>query len=335
MKKKSISFFIRLIFTLGLIYYAFYKSGLFDESGRGQFINLLSDVRWVYVVISVLLSFVLNLSSAVKWFMLLLSKNIKVSLWRIYAYYAIGKFFNLILPTSMGGDVVRIFQLGNYTGRKHTAAASVIVERFTGMLTLILMAFGAVIINIKLFNEIWLTASLGLGILALIIIAWLILSKKPFDFIQNRLGSRIKILRKISSKLDKIRQPVLEFSSDKKAMTWAVINSIIFQLLAVINVWVSALSFSNELTLISCLVAVPIILFIMNIPISIGGIGLMEFGYVFTLTFFGASPALAISTALLLRGKSILDGLIGGIWYIALNNKEKSSIRELSSQTID
>ncbi len=49
----------------------------------------------------------------------------------------------------MGGDVVRIFQLGKYTGKKHTAAASVIVERFTGLMTLMLFAIIAVVINIK------------------------------------------------------------------------------------------------------------------------------------------------------------------------------------------
>ena len=109
---------------------------------------------------------------------------------------------------------------------------------------------------------------------------------------------------------------------------WAIINSVIFQLLAVVNVWLSALAFGDELNFISVLVAVPVILFIMNIPFSIGGIGLMEFAYVFTLPLFGASTSLALSTVLLIRAKSILDSLFGGILYLVLN-KQKASINEM------
>ena len=66
--------------------------------------------------------------------------------------------------------MVRIFQLGKFTGKQHTAAASVIVERFTGLMTLMIFAIIAVIINIKQFNQVWLTVSLGAGSLALFII---------------------------------------------------------------------------------------------------------------------------------------------------------------------
>ena len=83
---------------------------------------------------------------------------IKIELWRVYAFYNIGRFFNLILPISLGGDIVRIYQLGKFTGKNHTAAASVIVERFTGMLTLILlMAAIAVVLNLQLFTQEWLS----------------------------------------------------------------------------------------------------------------------------------------------------------------------------------
>ena len=330
--KKKLSNIIRFFFTLALFLFAFYKAGLLNENGREKFLSLLSNVRWEFVIFAVLLSFVLNLSSSIKWSMLLKSRNINVKLWRIYAYYNIGKFFNLILPTSMGGDVVRIFQLGKYTEKKHSAAASVIVERFTGLVTLIIMAIGAVVINIKLFNELWLTASLGIGAIGLAIIAWLILDERPFKYFRNLLSRRSKIFEKIFTKLDKIRQPVLEYSSNKKAITWALINSLIFQLLAVINVWISSLAFGDDLSFYSCLIAVPVILFIMNIPISIGGIGLMEFGYVFTLSYFGASPSLAISTALLIRTKLIFDASLGGLWYFFLN-KEKSPIKKFVKQT--
>lgn len=329
--KKKFSFFLRLVFTILLAGFALYKAGLLGDEGREKFLVLLSNVRWEFVVASVLLMFLLNFSSSLKWYMLLTSKQIKISIWRIYAYYGIGRFFNLILPTSMGGDVVRIFQLGKFTGRKHTAAASVIVERFSGLIVLMLMSITAVILNLKIFNQIWLSVALFAGFLALTIIIWIILDVRIFGFFQNRIGNKYNIIAKVFNKLEKIRQTILEFKSDKNAMTWAIINSVIFQLLAVLNVWITSKAFSDELGFITCLVAVPVILFIMNIPFSIGGIGLMEFGYVFTLSLFGVSPSLSISTALLIRTKGIFDALLGGIFYLSLD-RDKSLVEEIKNQ---
>lgn len=333
MKNKFLSNFIKITFTVALAIYAFYKSGLFDADGQEKFLGLLSNVRVGYLIFSILLAFFLNLSSAIKWNMLLNSRGVFVKLWRIYAFYSIGKFFNLILPTSLGGDVVRIYQLGQYTGKKHTAAASVIVERFSGLIVLMIMAVIAVIINIKVFNQVWLSIALLSGSIFLGIIVWIIFSQSVFDFFYNIIGRKIKIVGKIFNKIQKIRQMIIEFKSDKKAMVWALINSLIFQLLAVVNVWISAKAFNDELSFITSLIAVPVILFIMNIPFSIGGIGLMEFGYVFTLPLFGISTALSISTALLIRFKSILDALIGGIFYLFLKNN-KSIVDEISKEQI-
>lgn len=329
--KKNVARIFNFIFTIALISFAFYKAGLLNQEGRKAFVDLLGDVNYVFIVLSILITFILNLASAVKWKMLLNSRKVDISLWRLYVYYNIGKFFNLILPTSMGGDVVRIFQLGKFTGKKHTAAASVIVERFTGLLTLILFAIIAVIINIKIFNQNWLSISLIAGVFGLTVISWLVLSEKSYFWLENFFSSKFNWLKNIFTKINKIRKPVLEYRRDKNAIAWALINSIIFQLLAIINVWVSAQAFSNDLNFITCLVAVPVILFIMNIPFSIGGIGLMEFGYVFTFSLFFISPSLSLSTALLIRSKSILDALIGGVLNI-LYYKENSLIKELKRE---
>lgn len=334
MKKKIFSNFIKGFLTVLLILYAFYKAGLFNEVGRNKFLDTLSDVRIEFVILSILLMFILNLSSSIKWYMLLLSRNIKIELWRVYAFYNIGRFFNLILPTSLGGDVVRIYQLGKYTGKNHTAAASVIVERFTGMLTLMIMAAIAVVLNLKLFTQAWLSIALISGIVLISGLAWLIFDRNSVSLFQKIFGNKLKIINKIFEKIEKIRKPIFEFKDDRKAMCWAVINSIIFQLLAVVNVWFSAKAFGDDLTFMSLLVAVPVIVFITSIPFSIGGIGLMEFAYVFILPLFGASTSLALSTVLLIRAKSIIDSVLGGIFYLILN-KEKASISEIKIEPID
>lgn len=190
--KKILTKLFKWLLTIILILYAFYKAGLFNDAGRDKFLQMLAEVRIQYLILSVLILFLLNLSSSIKWYMLLKSRGTKIELWRVYAFYNMGRFFNLILPTSLGGDVVRIYQLGKFTGQNHTAAASVIVERFTGMLTLMFMAAIAITLNLKLFNQIWLSLALILGIILIVALAWLIFDQRSIHLFKKFLWCEIK-----------------------------------------------------------------------------------------------------------------------------------------------
>src|SRR5207302_10453859 len=59
------------------------------------------------------------------------------------AYYYVGMFFNLVLPTSVGGDVVRAWYLDGRSGRKVSAFLSVFADRASGLLMLIAIACAA------------------------------------------------------------------------------------------------------------------------------------------------------------------------------------------------
>jgi hypothetical protein len=52
---------------------------------------------------------------------------------------------------------------------------------------------------------------------------------------------------------------------------------------------------------------------IMNLPVSIGGLGLMEASYTVAFEILGYSAELGLITALLMRGKALLDALVGGV----------------------
>ena len=90
-------------------------------------------------------------------------------------------------------------------------------------------------------------------------------------------------------------------------------------MIAVVNVWISALAFDSTVIFNKILNAVAIILLIMNLPVSIGGLGLMEFSYAFTFELIGYSVALALSVALLMRLKTIVDAIIGAVIHLLLN----------------
>src|SRR5262249_35673261 len=80
------------------------------------------------------------------------------SWWRYTSYYFIGMYFNIILPTSVGGDVVRVWYLDSRSGRRWNAFLSVLLDRLIGLSALLALACLAVIVSPIALPE-WLTAS--------------------------------------------------------------------------------------------------------------------------------------------------------------------------------
>ena len=82
-----------------------------------------------------------------------------------------------------------------------------------------------------------------------------------------------------------------------------------------INVYITASVFQADVALLDIALATPIIMLLMNIPLSLGNIGLMEFAYVNVLQIMGYSPALGLSIAVLMRLKSFFDAGLGAALY--------------------
>ena len=323
---------LRWLITLGLLGYVVMRSGLLAPESRDAFLQTFSNVHVWFLVAALLIPIPLNFSSALKWHMLLQARGGSPGVWRLFAYYMIGQFYNMLLPTSMGGDIVRIHELARVTGRRAEAVASVFVERFTGFITLIVIALAAVLVNLRIFNDPLITISLGAFSALILAVGWLVLDPRLLALARKLVASRIHALGSIFDKLEKIQSAVSETSSDKRAMAWAGLNSLLFYMLAILNVWLSVRTFSPDFSLLSALVATPVIMLIMNLPISIGNIGLLEFACVFTLELLGFPSALGVSAAILIRFKSLMDAGFGAALH-PLVSKGRSIKQEIREET--
>ncbi len=83
--------------------------------------------------------------SAYKWQLLLAGRARHQPYAWVLAVYLVGQFANNFLPTTVGGDAVRIAQLGRRIGSYAEAAASVFLERLTGFVALSAIAIGGLL----------------------------------------------------------------------------------------------------------------------------------------------------------------------------------------------
>ncbi|MFT5135128.1 MAG: hypothetical protein ACI9XU_001956 [Arenicella sp.] len=304
---------LQIIVSICLLTFVCYKVGLFSEQGRNSFLDVIKKADLLLLFASVLIAVLVNMSSALKWSMLAHARGLKAGYWRFFSYYLVGQFYNLFLPTSVGGDVVRSYELGKFTGKHADSLASVFVERYTGVLVLLALSGLAVLSQLSVFSVDFVIFSLVLFGLGLGFIAWMIFDSRIYLGFRRFISSKLPFSLGLFLKLDKLLDSVQVYANHRSALVWAFINSLLFYFLAVLNVYITALVFDLNINLIDMLIATPIIMLIMNIPLSIGNIGLMEFAYSEVFVLMGYSPALGLSVAILMRLKSLIDGLMGGV----------------------
>jgi len=183
-------------------------------------------------LLSVLVGIFINLLSAFKWFMLTQSQHLGAGFWRLFAYYLVGQFYNMFLPTSVGGDVVRSYELGRYSNRHADSLASVFVERYTGVLTLLIVAAAAVLSQLSRFNQGFVIVSLIAFACGLSVIGWLVVDKRPYQWLSDNIQRKLPFSAKVFTKLDKLVAALDSYRDQPKTITIAFINSMMFYIVA-------------------------------------------------------------------------------------------------------
>ena len=310
--RRRIGRLIRFVLTIALIGYVLYSAELTTRQGWASLLETVRGSHLGFLVMSFLFTPLLYMWSTFKWCVLARSIGMNVRYRSLFYYFVVGRFYNLVLPSNIGGDLVRVHMLGRASGRYADAAATVVVERLTGLVTLVALAFGAIAIAAADFHAAWLIGGLGVISALLAAMCWAIIDERPFALAVRLLQGRNRLLDKLLVKLAKLHASILLYKGMPGVMAVAFLNSVIFYLFATVNLWLTLRVFS-DIGFLETLVANPILMIIMNLPLSIGNIGIMEFAYTFVMPVFGVGAQAALSAALLMRVKMLLAALGGGV----------------------
>jgi glycosyltransferase 2 family protein len=280
--------------------------------------QLLQAFAAVDLRLCLLAAGVLVLSQVVsswRWLLLARVQNFGGGLGRFVAYYFVGMLFNLVLPTSVGGDVVRAWYLSAQegspppAGRRLAAFLTVFAERFSGILMLMgLVCVAALCCPLAL--ESWIrvcVASLGaatvLGLAFLVILSRL--NSAPAAGILGRVRN-IKMVRQLAEVCRlylNCRGPVLA----------ALGLSIVVQLGAVVVGWLLSRALGLAIPFTYLGVVVPLVALLTLLPITLNGIGLREAGTIVLLAPVGISMPQAVSLSFLNFALIVVVSVVAGL----------------------
>jgi len=243
--------------------------------------------------------------------------GVQFTFWNCTVLNLIGYFFNNFLPTSTGGDLLKIYYASQGSGRKVESVTGILTDRFFGLFAIFLLASVALLLEKNVKNRDVLTIFTW-GIFGLfLILTFLTLNKDCSSKIKGIFEGLFKGESKMKSFFEVISRTIERIRKAKISVVYILSLSLIIQFLCIGIIFLLSKSLSLNIAFSVLIVIVPIIFVVSMFP-SVNGLGIREGAYVYFLgEMVGRGNAFALS--LLFFSLTLLLSLIGGLVYVWVN----------------
>ena len=311
MKRSTILKMVRLVIGVGLIVFLVTRQDLSEIAGHFKRVHVFP------IVLAGVMDFVMVVVNSLRWRALLRAKGIKVRQAKLLYYYLVGNFFSAALPTSVGGDVVRVVGIGGETGRRADVFGSVVVDRLLGFavllpLGLLSMPFvGNELTHWDKVLEVWAVAAL------VFVCGYVVLLRPVAGRLLTVFGPLLDLLERFKARdrLERAYGAVVSYKHSRGAVFQGIMLSVLSRLLWIYGCFLVARAFSFDIGFMPLLLIVPIVEIVRMIPISLSGLGVREAAFVFMLGQFGVDKGLGLAYALVVYAVFTVLALVGGLLY--------------------
>lgn len=278
-------------------------------------LEVMQTTRLSFLLGSSVLYFVTYLLRAYRWRVLLKAQGAQARVSFLVFSYMISSFFNTFLPSTLGGDLFRVYDSLQLGIGKTSAATVVLVDRLSGTVALTIFAAGAFLASPHIATTLpALLRWLGVGTLGGLLVMWLVFLPplRVKDFLAKVTTPSLQWGQRLAQRI------FLAFEAFKhqKGTLGAVLGwSLLLQGTIILRHYLIALALGLTAPLSDFVLLIPLALFILMVPVSINGIGLRENVFVFFFALLGIAKPQALAFSWLIYGTTVLHGLLGGILY--------------------
>ncbi len=317
-QKKILVFILKTCISISLLTF------LLVNIDWNTVVKSLRSANIFLLVIASLLNIIERFEMTYKWNLLIKVRNIVVKFGRLFWINSIGSFLGLFLPSSLGTDVVRGYYLVKNNSEKSVSISSVFLDRVLGMFSLLLLGVISVFFAGDLIDKFNLKFYIVAIFLMSIIIFYLFQRDGAAKYL-DKILIRIKH-KKIVENVVKLHTSILEYKKYPKTLLLSFLITLLVQVTRVLTYYFIALSFNIQISIVYFFLFVPIIMLVIMIPISIGGLGLREGTFVAFFTLVGMSMNDAVIISFINSFLDTLNTLIlggGGYLFYKTPLKEK------------
>ena len=255
--------------------------------------------------------------AAWRWQKVLEALGATVPLRRLASHYFAGQFVGNVLPSTIGGDVLRVSRLAGDVGARDTALASVVIERLTGFVALPLLILLGFLARPDLFGETnsWMALVCGAGT---IVILGLILVVAGHPNLAGRFKDHENWMRYVGM----VHVGVDRLRRTPRGAAEVLGAAVVYQLVVVAAVYCAVHTIGLTIPNAAVLAYVPAVAIAQVLPISVGGFGLREGMLALLFHPLGAETGSAVAVGLLWYAMMLIASL-GGAPAFAIGHRRR------------
>lgn len=291
---------IKFIITIIIFYY------LSLHIDFNELKNILAKSHGGWIALAILVQLSSTYLAAYRWFKIsqLLVFKEKLSFY-VQSYFK-GTFFNQVLPSSIGGDAVRVIDLTRTGYGNKDAIYAVFVDRVVGLVGLLVLNLLASLLFYGTFEKefsqliIFITV-VGIG-----------------GFFSLFYLEKIRFLAnyKVLNLFHSLAKRLNELYYDKTILLKHIAISVVVHFLSVLTMYGIAVSISIDLSFQTFLIAVPPVFLLTIIPLSLAGWGIREGAMVGVFLLVGADQTKILAMSILYGLLLILSSIPGAYFWV-------------------
>ncbi len=252
-----------------------------------------------------------------RWKTVMTAMNNDLPFLKVLEITYIGLFFNQALPSSIGGDAVRIYKTYKSGTLLSRAVNGVMLDRVATVLGLVLL----VVIAVPFFTDRVGAADARWIVPAVTVLALGGIAGLALLMVLDNLPSRFAHLRLVRGLAALAADTRAVFLSPRYAIKVMVI-SLFGHANVSFGIYLIAASLDLDVTWIDCMVLVPPVLLLMTLPISIAGWGVREAAMVTAFGLIGVPTDGAVVLSILFGLIAIFMALPGGLIWLRSGDRK-------------
>lgn len=294
----------RIVVSVAMLAYLLTK---IDDTGGAEVLPEWTTSTALWLAGAMLLTLASIVLSALRWQTVLTAMGHTTPLRRLLSHYLAGQFVANVLPTTIGGDVLRVSRLARDNGRMHDSFASVVLERLTGWLVLPVITFAGLAINPPLRDlgrPTQIAFSLACGTLVALVLVLVAVAARRWGEVDATKGWK-RFLAAVSLGISRLRAHPRQAAS-------VIAVGFAYQLVLVAAAVMAARALGIPDAGPTALLAFfPAVAIAQVLPISISGLGVREGLFAVFLKPLGVPTAQAFALGILLYLLNLIVSLLG------------------------
>jgi len=304
----------KILVSAALLYFSLRKVNLTDLVSRLD----LASLGWIGLAIAV--TFLQIFIGALRWREISAECAAPLETRQAMRFNLIGTFFNQTLPSSIGGDAVRLWLVARGGAGWRAATYSIFVDRAIGLIALAVIIVASLPWSYHLIGDAYGRSALLLVDLAALAggAGFLLVGVLPWPWLKRWWGTHhVHACSVIANRVI--------FS--KRSGPSIAILSLLVHVLAVVIAWCVVQSITAPVAFGQTFLLIPPVMLITMLPISIAGWGVREATMGLAFGYAGLMTNEGINISLLYGAVSFIVGGFGGlVWIFSAEKAAKGAV---------